>query len=158
MKVVTWNVNSVNTRLEHLLHLLENVKPDVVCLQEIKCEDSRFPFDSISNCGYSSVVSGMKSYNGVALLSQHKMEDIKLSFPHENITKHNEEYSQEPRKNLESRYIEATICIKDGAVRVASIYVPNGGVSAKESIAKSNMLVLNKFTQKHAINKIKPCL
>ena len=48
MKIISWNVNSVNTRLEHLLHMLQNVQPDFVCLQEIKCENARFPTEQIT--------------------------------------------------------------------------------------------------------------
>jgi exodeoxyribonuclease-3 len=150
MKIVSWNVNSVNTRLEHLLHLLRNIKPDFVCLQEIKCENARFPYREITDAGYFSAVCGMKSYNGVAIISKHKLEDVIFEFPHEEIDYHNELYQQEPRKHLESRYIEALACVGNSAVRIASVYVPNGGVSAKEADLDLGICETERFKYKEA--------
>lgn len=132
MKVVTWNVNSVNTRLGHLLYLLENEKPDVVLLQEIKCTEDKFPTEQIQDTGYNVAISGMQSYNGVAILSKFPIEDCVKFFPHESILEHNEIYKNKEKPNLEARYIEASICLPNHAFRIASIYVPNGGVSAAE--------------------------
>jgi exodeoxyribonuclease-3 len=150
MKIISWNVNSVNTRLEHLLHMLQNVQPDFVCLQEIKCENARFPIEQITDAGYCVAVSGMKSYNGVAIISKHKLEDVSFEFPHGEIDVHNELYKQEPRKHLESRYIEALACVGNSAVRIASVYVPNGGVSAKEADLDLGIYDTERFKYKEA--------
>ncbi len=69
-KVVTWNVNSINVRLERLLALLTREKPNVVLLQELKCLEEKFPFEAIQAAGYECSVFGQKTYNGVAILSK----------------------------------------------------------------------------------------
>ena len=70
MRIATWNVNSVNARLENLLAWLEEAEPDVACLQEIKCVDEKFPA-SLRALGYNVATHGQKTYNGVAMLSKH---------------------------------------------------------------------------------------
>jgi exodeoxyribonuclease III len=150
MKIITWNVNSVNTRLPHLLHMLQTVKPDVLMLQEIKCVNEQFPIDAINELGYNVAVSGMKSYNGVALISRFPLEDVSIMFPHDEISTHNEFYTQEGRPNLEARFIEAVISIPNGAYRIASIYVPNGGVSAKEAEMGLGVYETERFKYKEA--------
>lgn len=112
MKIASWNVNSVKTRLPNLLTWLEAEKPDVVCLQELKCVDEAFPRDEIEAQGYNIETFGQKTYNGVALLSRHPLEDITRGLPHFD--------------DDQSRYIEAVISTEGGAVRVASLYLPNG--------------------------------
>ncbi|SLN77245.1 exodeoxyribonuclease III [Oceanibacterium hippocampi] len=109
MKIATWNVNSVKARLELLLDYLREEAPDVVCLQELKCQDAGFPALEIEDQGYNIAVHGQKSYNGVAILSKRPIEDVTRGLPGDD----NDE---------QARYIEAVI---DG-VRVASIYLPNG--------------------------------
>lgn len=79
-KLITWNVNSINVRLERLLQLLERSQPDVVCLQELKCPEEKFPFEAIGNLGYDSYVYGQKTYNGVALLSKTKLQNVQKGF------------------------------------------------------------------------------
>ena len=69
MKLATWNVNSLNVRLPHVLDFLAAQKPDVLCLQETKLEDAKFPIAEITGAGYQAVFSGQKTYNGVAILS-----------------------------------------------------------------------------------------
>jgi exodeoxyribonuclease-3 len=112
IKIASWNVNSINARLENLLFWLSETKPDVVLLQEIKCEENNFPLQAILDLGYNIEIFGQKSYNGVAILSKFPLEDVV--------------------KNLnpndpQSRYIEALVCLPNQAIRAASIYVPNGG-------------------------------
>lgn len=68
--VVTWNVNSINARLERLLAFLKRESPDYLCLQELKCPNDKYPYEAITNAGYHSVVFGQKAYNGVAVLSK----------------------------------------------------------------------------------------
>lgn len=107
MKIVTWNVNSVRARLLHVESFLKDHQPDVLLLQELKCESYTFPL-SFEDLGYNYAVYGQKSYNGVAILSKHPIEDIQRGIPH--------------FKDAASRYIE----VFTGGVRVASVYVPNG--------------------------------
>lgn len=116
IKIASWNVNSVNARLENLLFWLKESKPDVVLLQELKCVDEAFPSDVISDLGYNIALNGQKTYNGVAILSKFPIEDVKKNLPALN----NENDDQ-------ARYIEGIIALKNSAIRVASIYVPNGG-------------------------------
>jgi exodeoxyribonuclease-3 len=113
MRIVTWNVNSVRQRLEHLLAFLKEAEPDVVCLQELKTAEATFPREEIEAAGYNLAIHGQKGFNGVAILSKHPMEDIRRGLPG------NDEDEQ-------SRYVEAVISAPSGIVRVASIYLPNG--------------------------------
>ncbi len=77
MKIVTWNVNSVRTRIEHIKKLIDTLSPDVICLQETKVQDKDFPEKTFKDVGYYSVFSGQKSYNGVAILSRHSFKNYK---------------------------------------------------------------------------------
>lgn len=108
MKIASWNVNSLNVRLPHLLRWLENAQPDVVALQETKLEDAKFPDDAIAALGYRSVFSGQKTYNGVAILSREKAGDVRIDIPG---------FEDEQR-----RVIAATV----GGVRFVNLYVVNG--------------------------------
>jgi exodeoxyribonuclease-3 len=76
MRVATWNVNSIRARLERVVHWLEAAKPDVLCLQETKCSDEQFPREPLEELGYQVEHYGQRSYNGVALLSRHGLEDV----------------------------------------------------------------------------------
>jgi len=109
MKIATWNVNSINARLEHLLGWLADTQTDVVCLQETKCVDEGFPFEAIKDAGYDAAFIGQKSYNGVAILSKHKIENVQKNFP--------DDESDAPK-----RLIAATI----KGVRIVNTYIPNG--------------------------------
>ena len=80
MRIATWNVNSIRSRQSHLLRWLEQAKPDVVGLQETKVEDGQFPAATIEEAGYHTVISGQKSYNGVALLSREPLEEVRIGF------------------------------------------------------------------------------
>lgn len=109
MKIATWNVNSVKARIGHLLAWLEEAKPDVVCLQEIKCVAAEFPTLELKSLGYHAEVVGQRSYNGVALLSREPARDVLTSLPGGG-------------GDEQARYVEATV----GDIRVASLYLPNG--------------------------------
>ena len=109
MKIATWNINSIRARLENLTAWLQECQPDVVLLQETKCLEEQFPREPIEDLGYNIAVKGQKSYNGVAILSKHPIEDVITELPGD-------------EGDLEARYIEAVI----GTTRVASVYVPNG--------------------------------
>jgi exodeoxyribonuclease-3 len=113
LRIATWNVNSVRQRLAPLLSFLKETAPDVLCLQELKCEDAVFPKMEVEDAGYNVVLHGQKSFNGVAILSKHRIEDAIVGLPG---------FDGEGQ----SRYIEAVISDGDGAFRVASIYAPNG--------------------------------
>jgi exodeoxyribonuclease-3 len=108
MKIATWNVNSLNVRLPHLLDWLGEQNPDVLCLQETKLEDGRFPREEIEAAGYRAAFSGQKTYNGVALLARQDISDVQCGNPH---------FPDEQK-----RLIAGTV----GDTRVICAYVPNG--------------------------------
>jgi len=114
MKIATWNVNSINIRKESFLKWLAQTKPDVVLLQEIKCIDEAFPKTEVEELGYNLGVHGLKGYSGVAVLSLFPIDECSTSF------------DGDPVPN-ESRYLECVISVPHKAIRIASVYVPNGG-------------------------------
>jgi exodeoxyribonuclease-3 len=116
IKIASFNVNSINARLPRLLEWLKNSQPDVVLLQELKCVEEKFPFEALFDLGYNAAVHGQKTYNGVAILSKFKIEDVVKGLP-----------TLDESIDEQARYIEAVICVGSSAIRVASIYVPNGG-------------------------------
>ena len=82
MKIASWNVNSLNVRLSHLLDWLGQERPDIVALQETKLEDVKFPAQVLADAGYRSVFAGQKTYNGVAILSRgHELRDVQVGIP-----------------------------------------------------------------------------
>ncbi|WP_407524158.1 exodeoxyribonuclease III [Methylobacterium oryzisoli] len=115
MRITTWNVNSVKQRLGHLLAFLDDAKPDVVCLQELKCVDEAFPRTEIEEAGYVVATHGQKGFNGVALLARQPLplREVRRGLPGD-------------PEDAQSRYIEALIPTSAGDLRVASIYLPNG--------------------------------
>jgi exodeoxyribonuclease-3 len=108
MKIATWNVNSLNVRLPHVLDWIEANKPDALCLQETKQEDIKFPYDALKEAGYNAIHTGQKTYNGVAILSPHEMTDVHTAIPN---------FADEQK-----RLIAATI----NGVRIVCVYIPNG--------------------------------
>ena len=108
MKLATWNVNSLKVRLPQVLDFLAAQTPDVLCLQETKIEDDKFPFMEIIAAGYQAICCGQKAYNGVAILSRNQAADVVMGI---------DGYA-DPQK----RVIAATV---DG-VRVICVYIPNG--------------------------------
>src|SRR5262245_31262770 len=109
MKIATWNVNSINIRLETVLRWINENQPDVLCLQEIKCTDDKFPFLDFAEIGYQAVILGQKSYNGVAILSRGDINSVQYNFPNDD-------------KEAPSRLIAATV----KGIRVVDVYIPNG--------------------------------
>ena len=97
MHIATWNINSIKARLPNVTEWLRAVSPDVVLLQEIKCETANFPAFELEALGYKVHALGQKSYNGVALLSRHPMTDILEHLPGSEA-------------DPQARYLEATIC------------------------------------------------
>ncbi|HQS47945.1 MAG TPA: exodeoxyribonuclease III, partial [Xanthobacteraceae bacterium] len=113
MRIATWNVNSIRQRLDHAVRWLGEAQPDVVCLQEIKCQTEAFPREPFEALGYNVSVHGQKTFNGVAMLSKLPLEDVTHGLAG------NEE-------DVQARFIEAVISTKGGAVRVCCLYLPNG--------------------------------
>lgn len=110
MKIATYNVNGVNGRLPVLIRWLEETTPDIVCLQELKAPQEKFPEKAILDIGYEAIWHGQKSWNGVAILSRvGKPEEIRRVLPGD-------------PEDLHSRYIEAMI---NGLI-VGCLYLPNG--------------------------------
>ncbi|MBK8097271.1 MAG: exodeoxyribonuclease III [Planctomycetes bacterium] len=81
MKITTWNVNGLRARLTHVIDFLREHEPDVLCLQETKVVDDAFPREQLEDCGYNIEFWGQKSYNGVAILSRHRVEDVVRGLP-----------------------------------------------------------------------------
>ena len=77
MLISSWNVNSVRARIENIKEYIKKFSPDIIMMQEIKTENANFPYDEFKNLKYESYVYGQKSYNGVAIISKHKLENIK---------------------------------------------------------------------------------
>jgi exodeoxyribonuclease III len=110
MKIATYNVNGVNGRLTVLLQWLNESKPDVVCLQELKAPQEKFPLEAINNAGYEAIWHGQKSWNGVAILSKiGKPEELRRVLPGD-------------PEDVHSRYIEATV----NDIIIGCLYLPNG--------------------------------
>ena len=117
MKIASWNVNSLNVRLPHLMQWLGAFAPDVVGLQETKLEDANFPRLEIEAAGYVVAFSGQKTYNGVALLSRYRLDDVTIGNPH----------FPDPQKRL--------IAATTNGIRVICAYVPNGQAVGSEKYA-----------------------
>jgi len=113
-KIASWNVNSLNVRLPHVLAWLDVARPDVLALQETKLTDDRFPVQELLDEGYHSVFSGQKTYNGVAILSRDKAVDPITDIPG----------LDDPQR----RILAATV----GAVRIVNLYVVNGSEVGSE--------------------------
>lgn len=110
MKIATFNVNGINGRLDLLLRWLEEAKPDVVCLQELKAPDEKFPRQALDKAGYRAILHGKKSWNGVAILARGREPALtRRGLPSDPDDTH-------------SRYIEAVI---DGII-IGCLYLPNG--------------------------------
>jgi exodeoxyribonuclease-3 len=118
MRIATWNVNSIRQRLDHLLGYLRRVEPDVLCLQELKCLDEAFPRAEIEALGYKCHVHGQKGFNGVAILSKHEATAAP-GLPGDEA-------------DSQARYIEAVVPDGRRALRIASIYLPNGNPVSSE--------------------------
>lgn len=110
MKIATYNVNGINARLPRLLEWLDEQKPDIVCLQELKADDGKIPRAAIEDAGYGALWHGQKGFNGVAILARDAGPvERQIRLPGDD-------------DDVQSRYIEAEI----GDVIIASIYLPNG--------------------------------
>jgi len=113
MKIVTWNINGIKARIENLLSWLETSAPDIVCLQEIKSVDDQFPRLEIEALGYHVETHGQKGFNGVAILSKLRFDDVIRGLPGDDADE-------------QSRFIEGVFSTDRGVLRVVSLYLPNG--------------------------------
>jgi exodeoxyribonuclease-3 len=113
MRITTWNVNSVRQRLDQLLAFLSEAQPDAICLQEIKTQDEGFPRAGIEAAGYHVTTHGQKGFNGVAILSKARLEDVRRGLPGD-------------PSDEQARYLEGVLPFGSGMLRLASIYLPNG--------------------------------
>jgi exodeoxyribonuclease-3 len=111
MKIATYNVNGVNGRLPVLLRWLAETAPDVVCLQELKAPQDKFPEQALLDAGYKAIWHGQKSWNGVAILARegHELQELRRGLPGDPDDEH-------------SRYIEAVV----NGVIIGCLYLPNG--------------------------------
>jgi exodeoxyribonuclease-3 len=126
MRIASWNVNSVRTRLDQVLAWLEAERPEVLCLQETKVADELFPHASFQALGYATAISGQKAYNGVAILSRLPIEDVQVGFT--------PLLPQDPQAldlGEQKRVISAQIA----GLRVLNLYVPNGSSLRSEKYA-----------------------
>ena len=112
LRIATWNVNSVRQRLGHLLTYLRSASPDVLCLQELKCQEEAFPRAEVEELGYNVAIHGQKAFNGVAILAKRPFE-VSSGLPGD-------------PNDEQARYIEAVVPFGKRIARVASIYLPNG--------------------------------
>lgn len=109
IRLVTWNVNSITARFERVYTYLKEARPSIVCFQELKCLEEKFPREAFESLGYHCAIHGQKTYNGVAILSLDKIEAIQKGFE-------NSEW------DVQSRWIGA----KSYGMRIYNAYVPNG--------------------------------
>jgi len=126
MRIATWNVNSVRTRLAQLCAWLEAERPEVVCLQETKVADALFPHAPLAELGYQAAISGQKAYNGVAILSTLPLEDVRVG-----LAALLPEDGDAGELDDQKRVLSARV---DG-VRVLNLYVPNGSAVGSEKYA-----------------------
>ena len=127
MIITSWNVNSVRARIDNIKEYLKKFSPDVVMMQEIKTQDETFPYDDFSALDYESHVFGQKSYNGVAIISKHKLENIRTDLIKDKLK--------------QSRIISAEIKYKKKTIQIINIYTPNGNpVDTDKYTYKKNWL------------------
>ena len=112
MKIISWNVNSVRARITNILEYIKDTLPDILFLQEIKTQEESFPYEDFKNAGYKSHVFGQKSYNGVAIISKVKIENLKKDFIKDDLN--------------QARIISGEIRLKKKKINLINIYVPNG--------------------------------
>ena len=115
MKIATWNVNSILARLPHVIRWLDKEQPDVLCIQETKCADDKFPALELKLAGYDCLIFGQQSYNGVAIISRSGCANVHRGFPDDDATSH-------------ARLLAAHVA----GIQVIDVYIPNGQVVGSE--------------------------
>jgi exodeoxyribonuclease-3 len=113
MKIATWNINGVKARIENLVHWLNESQPDIACLQEIKSVDEGFPRLEIEALGYHVETHGQKGFNGVAILSKLRFDEVHRGLPGDD-------------EDEQARFMEGVFSTPQGVLRVVSLYLPNG--------------------------------
>lgn len=131
MKIATWNVNSLNVRAPQVLDWLQTEAVDVLCVQETKIEDHKFPYADLARIGYQAVHLGQKTYNGVAIISRHAIEEVQFDIP--------------GLQDIQKRVVAATI----HGIRIICVYIPNGQTVGSEKYQyKMNWLqALNAYVE-----------
>lgn len=127
MKIASWNVNSIRARFDAFIYFIKKYNPDIILLQETKVIDELFPFNIAYSNGYNTLVSGQKSYNGVAILSKFPIE-LELK---------NLQQSELFPNDTEARYIEASFSFNNNFIKIASVYVPNGASTEDSKLEES---------------------
>ena len=117
MLIATWNVNSIRTRLSQIIDWIDKVNPDILCLQETKVIDDSFPTEAFKKLGYFVEVYGQKSYNGVAIISKLKAENVKKGFYDCKNFEQNIEIYQNQKRLISADF---------NNVKIINVYVPNG--------------------------------
>ncbi|MGE0652783.1 MAG: exodeoxyribonuclease III [Alphaproteobacteria bacterium] len=119
LKIATWNINGIKARLDQAVSWVSDMQPDILCFQEIKTITEAFPARAFEDLGYNLAVHGQKGFHGVALLSKLPLEDVKRGLPGED-------------SDEQARFIEGVVSVPCGAVRVVSLYLPNGNPVGSE--------------------------
>ncbi|WP_280304155.1 exodeoxyribonuclease III [Nocardia neocaledoniensis] len=122
MRLATWNVNSVRSRVDRVIAFLDRHDIDVLALQETKCRDDQFPYERFDEAGYEVAHVGLNQWNGVAIVSRVGLTDVEIGFPDQPGFDKNAGDSLIETPVVEARALGATC----GGVRVWSLYVPNG--------------------------------
>ena len=129
MKIASWNVNSLKVRLSHVIEWLNNNQPDILCLQETKQENEKFPHAEFTSIGWHSYHNGQKTYNGVAIISKKPLTNISLNI--------------DGFDDIQSRMISGTYDdSKLKKIRIISAYIPNGqSLDSEKYVYKQNWLL-----------------
>ncbi|MEC7143342.1 MAG: exodeoxyribonuclease III [Pseudomonadota bacterium] len=141
MKISSWNVNSVRARIDNIKNYINDFSPDILFLQEIKTQNENFPNDVFKKFGYESYIFGQKSYNGVAFISKHKLQNVNTDFIKDDLK--------------QSRVITGQLNINNKKIELINIYVPNGNpVDTEKYEYKKNWLkkFVNNIKKKLTIN------
>jgi exodeoxyribonuclease III len=139
MIITSWNVNSVRARIENIKDYLKKFSPDVIMMQEIKTQDETFPYDVFSALDYESHVFGQKSYNGVAIISRNKLENVRTDLIKDKLK--------------QSRIISAELKYKKKNIQLINIYTPNGNPVDTEKYSYKKYWLDNLIRQLKALSK-----
>ena len=122
MKIATWNINGIRARLDGATTWLRDAQPDILCMQEIKSEDRSFPGEAFEDLGYNVAVHGQKGFNGVAVLSRLPIDETAVGLPGDDA-------------DAQARFLEVVVSVEGAALRVGSLYLPNGNPVGTEKFA-----------------------
>lgn len=150
MRIATWNINGIKARLDTVLLWLKETQPDIACLQEIKSVDALFPREKIEDLGYYVETHGQKSFNGVALLSKMRPEDVIRGLPPQQSGETAANGAEQ--EDGQARFIEAVYSAANRAIRVASLYLPNGNPVWDDSAAAAAMSMVE-ISRKYAYKR-----